>query len=96
MMLKRFEELNRAEKIDLLQMVASGEISREFLNKKTTFGTKREDGFIAMLSRLNSVKENTEVNIILIGEAREAEKQAESFAKEVLEKYPVGVPVDYL
>ncbi len=95
-MLKRFEELNRTERIDLLQLIASGEIGRDYLDSSTMFAIKPEDAFVSMLSRLTSEENGTETNIIEIGQAREASKQSQKFAEEVAKKYPEGVPVKYL
>jgi len=87
-MFKNFKKLDRAEKIDLLKMIASGEVGRNDIDEETSFATKPEDAFVSMLSRLTGAEKGITCNILEIGEAREEMKQSNKFMEEVLEKYP--------
>lgn len=91
-MIKKYFELNKSEKMDLLKLIASGEISKADLNKNTRYATKKEDFFACMLSQATANEEGEEANIVLLSEALEAGKQAEEFAK----KHPPDEVITYL
>jgi hypothetical protein len=88
-MFKKIDELNRNEKIDLLKLIASGEIGRGDIDCETVFVTDPKDCFVAMLSE----GKEDEYNTVYIGEARTEAKKMNDWAKDILEKYPPGVHV---
>ena len=72
-MIKRISELNREEKILLLQAFENHEIERKVIGKNTFCATEYSDYFLGMIISGSQEKtEDTETVIICLGPARQA------------------------
>jgi hypothetical protein len=66
--MKSLKELNKEEKLLLLQAIASGEVDPNGLTEKTLIGFDYKDYFLS----LQIAADNSGASIILFGEARRA------------------------
>ncbi len=81
---KKLSELSRQEKIELLRLIASGEIRRDDIDSETTFASA-DDDFPLMVHGAQCLREGKEMpNVVVL-----AKKGIDNFAKmiEEVEKY---------
>lgn len=74
MALKKVKDLDKAEKLLLINAVASGEVCRKTLTPDSLFCTDYRDYFLAVMKAASPG--NEKLNIICIGKATQAQKDA--------------------
>ena len=67
-MIKRLTELDRDEKLMLLQAIASGEVDKDCLSENTLIAYEYKDYFLSLMIAVD----NKEVSIVCMGEALRA------------------------
>lgn len=70
--MKKLTELNKIEKVLLLKSIAAGEVDRSKLTPDTFIAIEKQDWFLGEMMKSG----NPELNVVLIGEAAQAEKNA--------------------
>jgi hypothetical protein len=69
-MVKRLHQLDKQQKILLLEAIASGSVDRKEIHEHTFFAFEYQDCFLGLM--IASSPGNEEVSVICIGEARKA------------------------
>lgn len=70
--MKKINELEKKEKIQLLQAIADGTVDRAILTPVTFIAIEKQDWFLGLMMK----SENPDLKVINIGEAAIAEKNA--------------------
>lgn len=68
-MLKKVRDLNKDEKILLLQAIASGELDRSTINENTLCACGYRDFFLGLM-----VASTSKITVIVLGDAKAAQK----------------------
>lgn len=78
---KKRNELSRTEKIELLRLIASGDIDKDDINSETLFASE-DDDFCVMLIGAQCISDGKEIpNIVILGRR----KNPDPFAKMIKE-----------
>jgi hypothetical protein len=73
-MIKKLSDLNKEEKILLIQALAAGQIDKDCMNDDTLICIEKEDMFLGFLMSGSQFEQYSQSNVICIGDARRAKK----------------------
>jgi hypothetical protein len=73
-MIKKLGDLNKEEKILLIQAIAAGEVEKDYLNDDTLICIEEKDMFLGLMMAGSQVDQYSQSNIICIGEAQKTKK----------------------